>query len=309
MHTQIHPSAATGTNNNVNARMATRLAHPAHQASAAGQWLRLLVVLGATVALGACGGGDDGPAVASIDAAAPLAYGKQAVFTVAGPGLESSQVAVTTTGCKGLALVTGSTATLKQVACTVTGVTEVKLETKAADGTPLLARTFAVLAPKVELRTSMGTVVLDLYPAKAPATVLNFLVHVNKGFYDGTLLHRVVPRFVVQGGGYTPGPVYKPAPLPAIALEATGLLNTRGMVGMARTAQPDTATTEFYVNLQDNPVLDPAGTDRPGYAVFAQVVQGMPLFDTLAGQPTQLVGALNNVPVTDVVVQAAVQVQ
>jgi cyclophilin family peptidyl-prolyl cis-trans isomerase len=134
-------------------------------------------------------------------------------------------------------------------------------------------------APRVELETSLGTIVIELYPDKAPLSVENFLKYANDGFYDGLIFHRVVPGFVVQGGGYTPD--FKPKQVRApIKLESqNGLSNLRGTVAMARTANPNSATSQFFVNLVDNPQLDTLGG---GYAVFGKVVQGLEVADAIA---------------------------
>jgi peptidyl-prolyl cis-trans isomerase A (cyclophilin A) len=135
------------------------------------------------------------------------------------------------------------------------------------------------VAPQVRLQTTLGDVVMELQPARAPASVSNLLAYVEDGYYAGTLFHRVVPGFVVQGGGYTPGMVYKEPTYASIPLEsANGLSNVRGSVAMARTSQPDSATSQFYVNLVNNSAsLDAAGSQPPGYAVFGTVVAGMAL--------------------------------
>jgi peptidyl-prolyl cis-trans isomerase A (cyclophilin A) len=160
------------------------------------------------------------------------------------------------------------------------------------------------VAPQVRLQTTLGDVVMELQPARAPASVSNLLAYVEDGYYAGTLFHRVVPGFVVQGGGYTPGMVYKEPTYASIPLEsANGLSNVRGSVAMARTNQPDSATSQFYVNLVDNSgSLDAAGSQPPGYAVFGTVVAGMAVVDALAAVPTS-----SSVPRTDVLITAATQ--
>jgi peptidyl-prolyl cis-trans isomerase A (cyclophilin A) len=160
------------------------------------------------------------------------------------------------------------------------------------------------VAPQVRLQTTLGDLVMELQPARAPASVSNLLAYVEDGYYGGTLFHRVVSGFVVQGGGYTPGLVYKEPSYDPIPLEsANGLSNVRGSVAMARTSQPDSATSQFYVNLVDNRAsLDAAGSQPPGYAVFGTVVSGMQVVDALAGVPTS-----SSVPRTDVLITAATQ--
>lgn len=165
------------------------------------------------------------------------------------------------------------------------------------------------VAPQVRVQTTLGDVVMELQPARAPASVSNLLAYVEDGFYDGTLFHRVASGFVVQGGGYTAGPVYKEPTYASIPLEsANGLSNVRGSVAMARTGQPDSATSQFYVNLVDNSgSLDAAGIQPPGYAVFGTVVAGMPVIDAMARVSVAAAGGLTNVPTTDILITSATQ--
>lgn len=157
---------------------------------------------------------------------------------------------------------------------------------------------------KVRLQTSMGDVVLELDASKAPKTVDNFLQYVKAGHYDGTVFHRVIPNFMVQGGGFTADMVQKPTRA-AIPLESrNGLANTRGTVAMARTSVPDSATAQFFINVVDNLPLDSYGG---GYAVFGKVVQGMDVVDRIKAVPTADRGpAFANLPVTDVVIRKAI---
>lgn len=143
-------------------------------------------------------------------------------------------------------------------------------------------------APRVRLATSHGVIVLELYPDKAPKTVANFLDYVRSGFYDGTIFHRVVPNFVVQGGGFDTSFRHKPTKAP-VANEATnGLSNLRGTVAMARTAEVHSATSQFFINLKDNTFLDHRDTTPRGYGycVFGKVVEGMEVVDAIAAIPT-----------------------
>ncbi len=161
--------------------------------------------------------------------------------------------------------------------------------------------------PRVAVETSKGTFVIELYPDKAPETVRNFLQYVEDGFYDGTVFHRVVPGFVIQGGGFTAEFKRKPT-RPAIKNEASnGLGNGRGTVAMARTAVVDSATSQFFVNLKDNGFLDHRdNTPRGfGYAVFGRVVDGMDVVDAIAGVKTGTVRGFQNVPLEPVVIVKA----
>lgn len=143
-------------------------------------------------------------------------------------------------------------------------------------------------APKVTLQTSMGTVVVQLDPAKAPLSVANFLQYVNDGHYNGTVFHRIIPNFMVQGGGFTTDNRQKPTRAP-IAIESNnGLKNTRGTIAMARTMDPNSATAQFFINVVDNDFLNYRAptTQGYGYAVFGQVISGMDVVDKIRATPT-----------------------
>jgi peptidyl-prolyl cis-trans isomerase A (cyclophilin A) len=136
----------------------------------------------------------------------------------------------------------------------------------------------------VQLTTSKGAIVLELDPAKAPVSVENFLKYVKGGFYDNTAFHRIVPGFVVQGGGFDDKLVQKQTNPPIKNEWMNGLKNLRGTISMARTRAPDSATSQFFLNLKDNPALD--GANGPGYAVFGRIVAGMSVLDALGALPT-----------------------
>jgi cyclophilin family peptidyl-prolyl cis-trans isomerase len=169
---------------------------------------------------------------------------------------------------------------------------------------PLLAlAASAHAAPWVRVTTSMGEFVIELNPGRAPLTVANFLRYVKEGHYPGTLFHRVVSNFVVQGGGYTAD--YKLVPVhEAVANEAgNGLRNTRGTVGLARASDPHSGNAQFYINVADNPDLDPVPT-RWGYAVFGNVVSGMEVVDRIGVLPTGAMGPFKSeAPLTPVLIQ------
>jgi len=159
----------------------------------------------------------------------------------------------------------------------------------------------------VVLETSLGAITLELYPAKAPETVKSFLAYVDSGFYTNTLFHRVIPGFMIQGGGFEPGFKEK-ATNPPVRNEATnGLTNQRGSISMARTQVVDSATSQFFINVADNRALD--HRDRSaggfGYAVFGKVVEGMVVVDKIVSVPTTRVGPFENVPREDVLILAA----
>jgi len=157
---------------------------------------------------------------------------------------------------------------------------------------------------EVVFETSLGNFILALEPLRAPATVANFLAYVDSGFYTNTLIHRIIPGFVIQGGGFEPGMRPKPT-LPPVENEAGNkLINDRGAISMARTNDPDSATSQFFINLKRNVALDGRG-DQPGYAVFGKVVEGMGVIDRIAAVPTLDMGPYRDVPAEDVVVRSA----
>jgi len=160
-------------------------------------------------------------------------------------------------------------------------------------------------APRVVLATSFGDITVQLEPDKAPKTVANFLEYVRAGHYDGTVFHRVIDGFMIQGGGFTPEMVQKPT-RPPIPLEAkNGLKNERGTIAMARTAVPDSATSQFFINVVDNPRLDYPNPDGNGYAVFGRVVAGMDVVDRIRKVETGSRGGHQNVPLAPVLIRSA----
>jgi len=162
-----------------------------------------------------------------------------------------------------------------------------------------------LINPQVTLKTSLGNIVVELYPNAAPVTVANHLAYVSSGFFDDLLFHRVVPGFVVQGGGFASGLVQKAPPYAPITLESdNGLSNDRGTLGMARTSAADSATSQFYFNLVNNVSLNYVNASSPGYAVFGKVLTGLSVVDAIAAVPTS---GPNNVPVTDVKILEADQ--
>ncbi|MGH8580770.1 MAG: peptidylprolyl isomerase [Gammaproteobacteria bacterium] len=142
--------------------------------------------------------------------------------------------------------------------------------------------------PRVELQTNWGIIVLELESEKSPQTVANFLAYVREGFYDGTVFHRVIDGFMIQGGGYTPQWTQKQTKAPIKNEEANGLKNTRGSLAMARTGDPHSATAQFFVNVADNPFLDyqEPTVSGWGYTVFGRVIQGMDVVDRIKAVPT-----------------------
>lgn len=161
-------------------------------------------------------------------------------------------------------------------------------------------------AQKVKLATSEGDIVLELDRERAPKTVDNFVQYVKSGHYDGTIFHRVIDNFMIQGGGMKPDMSEKPTRAP-IPLEAkNGLDNQRGTVAMARTMVPDSATSQFFINVNDNVFLNAASSrDGNGYAVFGKVVEGMEVVDKIKSLPTAGKAGHQNVPVNPVIIRKA----
>jgi peptidyl-prolyl cis-trans isomerase A (cyclophilin A) len=158
-------------------------------------------------------------------------------------------------------------------------------------------------------RQDLGTIVIALNPEKAPVSVANFLQYVRAGDYDGTVFHRVMPNFMIQGGGYTPELEEKPTH-PAIRNEArNGLRNLRGTVSMARTSDPNSATNQFFINVRDNHRLD-FGISGAGYAVFGKVVEGLEIADRISLTPTTTrSGGHENAPQTSVVMRRVYELE
>lgn len=164
----------------------------------------------------------------------------------------------------------------------------------------------ALAAETVVMETSLGSITLELDNVKAPASVANFLAYVDAGFYDGTIFHRVIPNFMIQGGGYSADLKQKPTQPPVKNEAANGLKNLRGTIAMARTRIVDSATSQFFINHKDNQALDHRAPtpDAYGYAVFGKVVKGMDVVDRIAAVQTRAVNALfQDMPVETVVIK------
>ena len=172
----------------------------------------------------------------------------------------------------------------------------------------LVSSAWAADAPKVKLTTTAGDIVIEVYPDKAPKTAENFLQYVREKHYDGTIFHRVIDRFMIQGGGMDRNMVEKktraPIPLEARTAAEKGLRNEAGTVAMARTGDPDSATAQFFINVADNGFLDPK-PGSPGYTVFGRVVSGMDVVNKIKTVQTGTAGMHSDVPVTPVVIQSA----
>jgi peptidyl-prolyl cis-trans isomerase A (cyclophilin A) len=160
--------------------------------------------------------------------------------------------------------------------------------------------------PVVVMKTSKGVIEIELDKGKAPVTVENFLAYTNDKFYDGTIFHRIIPTFMIQGGGFTPDMKQKDTKAPIKNEASNGLKNVRGSIAMARTSDPNSATAQFFINVVDNPNLDYRG-DGPmeiGYAVFGKVTKGMEVVDAIKAVPTTTKPPFANVPVDPVLIES-----
>jgi len=165
-------------------------------------------------------------------------------------------------------------------------------------------------APKVLVKTSLGDITLELYPDKSPKSVDNFLTYVKSGFYDGTIFHRVIAGFMIQGGGFTADLRQKKTRAPIAIESKNGLSNLRGTLAMARTMDPNSATAQFFINTVDNPRLDYTSDANPGYAVFGKVVSGMDVVEKIRAVETGAQGPFaSDVPKTPVVIEKVSVIQ
>jgi peptidyl-prolyl cis-trans isomerase A (cyclophilin A) len=168
-----------------------------------------------------------------------------------------------------------------------------------------LTATTALFAanPQLEIRTNQGVITVELYEKEAPASVANFLEYARTGFYDGTIFHRVIDGFMIQGGGFDAQMRQKPGLAPITNEAKNGLKNKSGTLAMARTRDPHSATSQFFINLVDNTALDYPSPDGWGYAVFGKVSKGFDLVQKIGKVATGTVGPFQNVPITPVVIE------
>lgn len=160
--------------------------------------------------------------------------------------------------------------------------------------------------PQVVIKTSEGDITLRLFADKAPVTVANFLSYMDSGFYRDTIFHRVIPNFMIQGGGFTADMVEKKTAPPIINESKNRKHNTRGTIAMARTSDPDSATAQFFINQRSNLQLDWA-PGKDGYTVFGEVVQGMNVVDFIATAPTGRMGGMGDVPKQAIIIEDIVR--
>ena len=167
-----------------------------------------------------------------------------------------------------------------------------------------LTATAATAAPSVEMRTSAGTLVIELNAEKAPLTVDNFLGYVKDGYYNGTIFHRVIEGFMIQGGGFTKDMSEKSTRAPIVNEAKNGLSNQRGTIAMARRGDPNSATAQFFINHRDTSSQLDYPRNGGGYAVFGKVVAGMDVVDKIAKRPTGNRGMYQDVPLETVVIES-----
>lgn len=160
-------------------------------------------------------------------------------------------------------------------------------------------------APRVKLATSAGDIVVELAPEKAPKTVANFLQYVSDKHYDGTVFHRVIDGFMIQGGGFTADMRQKPTRAPVPLETSNGLKNAKYTIAMARTGDPNSATSQFFINVKDNTMLDAPNPDGYGYTVFGKVVAGADVVDKIRAVQTGNKGGMQNVPLDTITIQSA----
>jgi peptidyl-prolyl cis-trans isomerase A (cyclophilin A) len=182
-------------------------------------------------------------------------------------------------------------------------VTETKVPAPQTSAAPAAAPDKAG-NPVVVMKTSKGQIKIELYPDKAPASVANFLTYVKSGHYNGTIFHRVIPGFMIQGGGMTPDMRQKPTMAPIKNEASNGLKNDRGTLAMARTNAPDSATSQFFINVANNAMLNYVGPGREGYAVFGKVTEGMDVADAIVSVPTHNMGGQGDIPNEPIVIES-----
>ena len=172
------------------------------------------------------------------------------------------------------------------------------------------AQTDADANPRVRISTNAGDITVELYPDEAPLTVANFLSYVDSGFYAGTVFHRVIPNFMIQGGGFTQELAEKPAGESVKNESRNHLHNERGSIAMARTDDPDSAGAQFFINVRANLTLDfNYVTRKPGYTVFGRVIDGMDVVDGISLVNTQSAGHLDDVPVNPIVIESITRLE
>jgi len=270
--------------------------------------LKISTLCALTLLVSACGGANDfAPEVTGVKVQS-VQYGKMATIYLGGKDLRSNLLIDTSGACTNPTFASNSNTDTLVLNCVVAKTGDFSLVVQTAEGAAIYSTIVNIPLPQVALITAKGSITVELDPTLAPISTNNFLSYVNKGFYRDTLFHRVIPNFVVQGGGYTKGLVKKTEQSAPIELESNkGLSNVRGSLAMARTNLPNSATSEFFINLVDNLSLDYKNAANPGYAVFGKVVQGMDVVDAIAAEPTGVVVGFSDVPLADIALSLALQ--
>jgi len=277
----------------------------------------LLALCMAAFLAGCGGGGSDGEATVTTISASGMAYSRTMTVTVNGAGLVDPGLQMTVEGasCVDITRSGGASDFQAQFTCTVTGVGDISPRIRNADGRELGRVTTSVPMPQVSFAVRQGTrsgfILLEIDPITAPLTAANFMRYVNTGFYRDTLFHRVVAGKIAQGGGYVTGPLLKSPTFAPIPLEAlTTPKNLRGTIAMARTSAPDSAQSQFFLNVVDNPEFDRVDDAQPGYAVFGSIVSGLDILDELGGVEVRFFSpSLPSLPVENVLLTSALQVR
>lgn len=253
-------------------------------------------------------GGSDKSAVFDVSAL-DLKYGASAIILFVGSYVGDQGLKTEIPNCSSQIPVT-STPTQYAVRCVVNKTGDMHVRVTNAVGEVVFSKVLNVPAPQVSFDTSKGKIVAELNPNAAPLTVNNFLGYVQSGFYTNTLFHRVVPDFVIQGGGFVSGMTPQQGEGKPITLESSnGLSNLRGTLAMARTTAPDSATSQFFFNLKDNAKLDYQSADKPGYAVFGKIVQGLDVMDRIGAVQTSMQAGQADVPVEEIIVKSVTRIQ
>lgn len=269
----------------------------------------ILITLLSLLLVACSGGGQDPSPVVSEVQVDQLRYGQTSTFKLLGVNLKQDfQVSITQ--CMNLQVLPGGTDLEQHVSCRPNKVGTLEVTPKTMQGVAMLVQAFEIPNPQVKMSTNFGDLWIELNPDAAPVTVDNFLKYVNANFYNATVFHRLIPQFVIQGGWLNSEMFEKPGASGSIVLESnSGLKNTRGSIAMARGSNPNSATTQFYFNLVDNPKLDYQNEGSPGYAVFGKIVNGLGVLDIMTQISTASLYGLDNVPTSNIRINSAVQIQ
>lgn len=273
------------------------------------QRLSSLLAILLVLALTGCGGGSTSAPFPPNIQSGGLAYGKAATFYVGVTTLNPG-VTFSATNCSALQSVPSNVEGYLAYTCNLNAAGALVFTGADPAGKVIVTQNFTVPNPQVLVTTTMGNFVVELNQVKAPVSTDNFLRYVSDGFYKDVLFHRVIPNFVIQAGGFTKGLTPKMGTYSPIPLESqNGLSNLRGTLAMARTSDPNSATSQFYINLKDNVALDYANDQNPGYAVFGSVASGLTVIDSIAAVQTGATNGLTDVPLVDINISNMVRIQ